>query len=659
MRVPTVFTAIDRFSSVVDKMTAKTTRFGASASAAAMRTSQRFNSAGTSMLTAGTVMAGGIGLAVNEAMKFEKSMSSVSTLLDSTPESMKAMGNEVLALSKIIPVAISDLTESLYDVVSAGVAASKSMYVLKASGRLAVAGLGTTKQSVDILTSSINAFGEKAENSEAIANKFMKAVKYGKTTVSEFSESFGKNAALMKNSNVSLDDYIASATALTTAGMSASIAQTQVTSAVVAMIKPNKNMQKLFSSLGVKDIPLFIKKNGSLSNSFGIITKKAKEMGMTLPDVFARKEGLSGVMSLQGELANKYNEILLDIKNNQNDLLGSAFQKQAKTAAAQFQLLKNSITTTAIQIGNVLLPRVLGFFQTLAPIVEKIGNWADKNEWLVNTLGTATITLLAFGAAAKIGAVLFYGLSKGIAIVSAITKAYTFISTMAALSNVSLTTATLSATSAMGSFVAAELAALAPMAIVVGALGVLALAYKMVSDATRKTMYTNVDSYKKSDASIKYSTVVMQSEFDKQYNLMVNQKNRVDILNGIATNVGNIGKKNEYYNMNTPFVSSKVSKTPFQDIYKRRNNGFDVNTQSLKDYSSMLPSLGGGADSRNIVRQENLAGGSNIKYSLPHIGGELKITVDSKDGSKAEVDDSQVKGITVHNTSTKKSSKGN
>jgi len=46
MRVPTVFTAVDRFSGVVSKMTATTAAFGRIAEAAAMRTSRRFNSAG-------------------------------------------------------------------------------------------------------------------------------------------------------------------------------------------------------------------------------------------------------------------------------------------------------------------------------------------------------------------------------------------------------------------------------------------------------------------------------------------------------------------------------------------------------------------------------------------------------------------------------------
>jgi hypothetical protein len=197
--------------------------------------------------------------------------------------------------------------------------------------------------------------------------------------------------------------------------------------------------------------------------------------------------------------------------------------------------------------------------------------------------------LLGLGVAAKIGAALFYGLGKVIGVVGAVTRAYTFISTLAALSNVSLASATLSATSSMWSFVAAELAVLAPLGLVISALGVLALAYKVVSDATRKTMFTTVDSYKKGDASIKYSTVVMQSEFDKQFNLMKSQRDRINAFNGKAVNVGGIGvKKGGIYNLNYPFMDVKESKTPFADEQNKRPMGF---AQSLSNYGQFLPNF--------------------------------------------------------------------
>lgn len=654
MKVPTVFTAVDRFSDVVSKMTRKTAAFGETAQAAAMRTSRSLNSAGNSMLGAGIGIATGIGYAVNEAVKFEKSMANVDTTIDSFPGQIKAMGESVLQMAKTMPVPISQLTDALYDVVSAGIESKDAMMVLKSSAKLGVAGLGTAKEGVDVITSSLNAFNIKATESEKVANMVFKAVKYGKTTVSGIAESFGNNAALMKNSNVTLEEYLASTATLTTSGMSSSRAQTQFASAVTALIKPSDTMSKIFAKLGVKDVPKFIKASGGAANAIEIVAKQADKMGILTSKAFGRKEGLSAMLSLTGPLKDKFQTIFSDMKGGV-DSLTTAFEKQQKTVSAGVQRMTNKLTILAIKIGEEVMPRVNGFINSISGMTDSVLGFVKRNEGFVTFLLNVSLTLLALGTAAKIGAFLFYGLSKAIAVVSAVTRVYTFISTLAALSNVGLGTATLSATGAMWKFVAAELAALEPLGLVIGALGVLAIAYKVVSDATRKTMYTTVDSYKKSDATIKYSTVVMQSEFDKQFNLMKAQRDRVDAFNGKAVNVGNIGlQKNGFYNLGTPTAMGlKDSKTPFLDEQNKRRpvGSFD----KFKDWGAFIPGMSGQENS-NVAKPKNLAGKSETKYSLPRIGGELKVIVTSADGTTAKVDSSQVYGMPVSTSSTKKSS---
>ena len=647
MKVPTIFYAVDRFSDVVSKMTRKTAAFGETAQAAAMRSSRAFNSAGTNMLSAGVGMAVGIGYAVNEAVKFEKSMANISTLTENTPAQMKAIGDSILEMSKKTPIAISDLTLAMYDVVSAGITGTANqLEVLNRSSRLAVAGLGTTKEAVDITTSALNAFGTEAGTAYEVTNKLMWSVKHGKTTVAGIAESFGKSAAIMKNANVTLSDYLASSATLTTAGMTMSQAQTQMTSAVVAMLKPNSQMKKIFKDMGVKDIPKFIKENGKLSNSFDKISASGKKLGVTMETAFGRKEGLSAILSLSGSMREKYNQVYKDVTSGV-DIVNSAFEKQQKTVSAGVQIMKNKLTALAISIGEEVMPRVNGFINSISGMTDSVLGFVKRNEGFVTFLLNVTLTLLALGAAAKIGAFLFYGLSKAIAVVSAVTKAYTFISTLAALANVSLGTATLSAAGAMWKFVASELAALAPLGLVIAALGSLAIAYKLVSDATRKTMFTTVASYKKSDATIRYSTVVLESEFDKQFNLMKAQRDRINAFNGESINVGNINvQKDGFYNMGTPTAMGiKYSKTPFLDEKNKRSpaSSFD----KFKNWGYYIPGMSG-EEISNIAKPKNLAGKSETKYSLPKIGGELKISVSSSDGSKADVDSSQVFGIPVN-----------
>lgn len=467
MRVPTIFTAVDRFSGVVSKMTATTAAFGRTAEAAAMRTSRKFNSAGTTMLYTGAAIATGLGYAVNEAVKFEKAMATVSTTIDNTtPEMMRQMGDEVLAMSKRIPKPLSELTSGLYDVVSAGIDAKYAMTVLNSSGRLAVAGLGTTQEGVDVLTSSLNSFNMKGSESEKIANMVFKAVKYGKTTVSELAESFGSSSALIKNSNVSLAEYLATTAVLTTTGMTASRAQTQVASAVTALIKPSKSMMAILGALGAKDIPLFIKRNGGLVKTLKIVSDQANKMGILTSKAFGRKEGFSAMLSLLGPLKDKYAEVIADMIGN-TDTLTESFEKQQRTTAARFQRLKNQITILAIKLGDKLLPMINEFVDELIPVIESTSEWIKNNKWLAIALAKTAIGLIALGIAAKAGAIIFYGYAKVLAIVSALTEAYTFISTMAALANVSFATALWGCVTALWAFLSPILLIVAAVALAI------------------------------------------------------------------------------------------------------------------------------------------------------------------------------------------------
>jgi TP901 family phage tail tape measure protein len=380
MRVPTIFTAVDRFSDVVSRMTAKTSAFGATAEAAAMRTSRSFNRAGTNMLTAGVGMAVGIGYAVNEAVKFEKAMANISTTIDSTPQSMRVMSDSILKISKDIPVSISELTSGMYDVVSVGIeGTANQLSVLKNSSLLAVAGLGTVKEAVDITTSSINAFGKEAGSTAEVTNKLFKAVKYGKTTVAGISESFGAFAAIMKNSGVTLDEYLGSAAALTTTGMTMSRAQTQISSATIALIKPNLTMAKIYKRLGVKDVPTFIKQSGGLVGALQKVNDVSQSMGLKLGSVMGRKEGLSALLSLLGAQRGKFGEIMKDMASGTN-VLGEAFSKQEATLATKIQLMKNNLTILAIRIGDVLIPRVKDLVDSILPVVQSVTAWAQRNE---------------------------------------------------------------------------------------------------------------------------------------------------------------------------------------------------------------------------------------------------------------------------------------
>lgn len=535
MRVPTIFTAVDRFSSVVSRMTAGVSAFGKTAQASAMRSSRALNAAGTSFLHSGAAIGVGIGLAVNEAGKFEKAMSNVSTLTKNTPEEMKVMGKSVMEMGRVIQKPLSELTEGLYDVVSAGIESSQQLRVLKASGVLAVAGLGTTKEAVNITTSALNAFGAEAGTAEEVTNKLMKTVLFGKTTVSGIAESFGTFASIMKNSNVSLDEYLASASALTTTGMSMSRAQTQVSSATLALIKPNKKMEEIYARLGERSTTI-IKNSGGLVGALKKVKTQAEIMGLDLAKVMGRKEGLSAILALLGSQEGKFKQIMEDMASG-SDTIGDAFAKQSKTFASGFQLMKNKLTILGIVIGEQLMPRITELITSVSGTIEGIGKWAENNKALSGTLLTMAIWLLKVGVALKVLSFLYLGFARILGIVTAVSAFYSNAMIFAALSGEGFAASLWLIASGLW-------ANLFPILLVVAALGLLAYGFSSLSSSGDDMVNKQMSSLSKGNAAWVNSTSVMTDEIRKQKRLM--ETNNPDVNNTASgKSIAAIIKKNK------------------------------------------------------------------------------------------------------------------
>lgn len=390
--VPTSFQARDQFSPAVDKMQQKVDRFAKKSEANIARLDRRFRQIGdsarkfgTSSLIFGTALLAPLGLAVNEAMKFEKAMSNISTLLDTNVENMDQMGKEVLKLASRLPVPVDELTASLYDIRSAGVAADKSMETLETSARLSAAGLSTTSEATNIMTSAINAFANENLSANDTANILFKTVQFGKTNIAELSQAFGANAAIIESAGVKLADFSAATAALTTVGTPAAQSQNQLRASVIALQKPSADMEKIFKKLGVTTGNELIEKFGTLGSSYAAINEQSQKLGLNNAKVWRSSEALAAVTSITGATNESYTKTL-ESMNDSTDSLSEAFDKQAATMSAQAQIAKNNISVLAITIGQKLLPVISNIFKKIQPVILKWIDWIQENDRLVSRI---------------------------------------------------------------------------------------------------------------------------------------------------------------------------------------------------------------------------------------------------------------------------------
>jgi TP901 family phage tail tape measure protein len=304
---------------------------------------QRFASAATGIFTV--------------ASAFEKGMSNVSTLVDTSNESLRQMSEEVLAIAKRTPVALGDLTSGLYDIRSAGISAADAMKVLEGSARLAVAGLGTTKEAVGLVTSALNAFGLSGEDAARVYDQIFKTVKAGKTTISELAQGFGAVAGTVANAGIKLDDYLSSIAALTTVGLPAAQAHTQMRAAIAGLLRETTETKALFDALNVKTFKQLIAQSGSVATAFQRIVRATQNNDAMLIKIVGSVEAYNAMIGLAGKQNDAFTRTLESMRLGSNEV-DKAFEKQNASLEASLQKLRNNLEAVATSIGSTLAPTI-------------------------------------------------------------------------------------------------------------------------------------------------------------------------------------------------------------------------------------------------------------------------------------------------------------
>ncbi len=329
---------------------------------------------------AGLVVAMGV-KAVKAAMAWETQMTNIATLIsgDST-QAVEKLSDGIKELLLTIPKSADELGAAAYDILSAGISdTAEALKVLEASGKLAVGGLGSTKEATDLMTSAINAFQLSASDATRISDVLFKTVKMGKTTVAELAGAFGMVAPIAKTLGVTLEELQAGTAALTTSGVKAAVAQTQMRAMFAALLSPSTDLTDAITKMGFASGAASIESLG-LGGTLEGLKESVDGDAIAFGNLFGRIEATAGALALTGAQSESYNETLRMMTVGVNEL-EEAFGKQSETAAAQYQLLTNYLNVAWMELGAEILPSVITVVKGL---IELLKGLAEIGKFVVD-----------------------------------------------------------------------------------------------------------------------------------------------------------------------------------------------------------------------------------------------------------------------------------
>jgi len=217
IKIPTIFTAEDKFSSVVKRMTSGVSKFSRNTGAAINRLDQRVTSSFKrigrfAQLGLGIGLAGIFSMAIQGNIQYEDSLASVSaitgavgkdlvyleTISTATAKSTKKSGSEVLKAYELIASAKPELLSNM----DALDAVTRSTILLSKASRMEL------EPSALALTDVMNQFDIAAKGSAKVIDVLAAGAKYGAAAIPLIKDALLKFGATAKSSNVSLQNSV-------------------------------------------------------------------------------------------------------------------------------------------------------------------------------------------------------------------------------------------------------------------------------------------------------------------------------------------------------------------------------------------------------------------------------------------------------------------
>ena len=190
--------------------------------------------------------------AVTSAIDFQSQMQNVGTLLDGDVNGkLEKYSKQLKGVSNDTGIATSDLTDGLYQVVSAFGESEDNVKQLEIAAKAAKAGNATTTDSVNMLSSVTKAYGDtSAAAMEKAADLAFLTVKLGQTSFPELAASMGGAIAMGSQLGASQEElYGVMATLTGVTGNTAEVS-TQLEGVLSGFLAPTDSLSKALKKMG-------------------------------------------------------------------------------------------------------------------------------------------------------------------------------------------------------------------------------------------------------------------------------------------------------------------------------------------------------------------------------------------------------------------------
>jgi TP901 family phage tail tape measure protein len=341
----------------------------------------------------------GVGAAV-AATKFSRGMADIATLIPGNSARVKELSDGIKNLSPVVGKSTADLTQGMYQVISAFGDGSDSMQILDTNARAATAGMSTTEEAIKLTSAVTKGYGDTSAEAVGKASDLaLMTVRLGQTTFPELAASMGRVTPIAVALGVSQEELFGTMATLTGVTGTAAEVSTQMRAAMQGLLQPTTAASAAIKDAGYASGEALIEQEG-FAGALEFLTNAAEEAGVPLGKMISSIEGQTLALALTGEQSDQYVDKLAQM----DDALGTtdgAYKEVTEgvgKTAHQFDQFKASVEVLAIEIGDALLPVLGSMVDAAKPMVSIMTDMAGKFESLPGPLKATIGGLLGLAA---------------------------------------------------------------------------------------------------------------------------------------------------------------------------------------------------------------------------------------------------------------------
>lgn len=384
---------------------------------------RNFGMAGTMYFTMPTVTAGVA--SVKAYSNYDYNLRKISTILEAEnqleDDTMTQLAEQVTEMSKTHAMSQSEILNSMYQAISAGVSGTESAQFVEVASELAEAGFSDSETVTDLLTSIVNAYDGFDYNKDtlySISDMLLQTQNYGKIIVDQMASVLPQVIPIGNTYGVGFQDILASLVTLTKQGITASSAGTYLTQLMSQLGKTSGNAGKLFAKSMGSSFTEYMKTH-TLDEALVGFQNAVEKSGDEVGNYLTNKRALAGYSALMGNLEDfqTQQKNIADAAQANGAITSAAYEEMAESLSFQIEQIKTNLTTLGVTIGSILAPKVLSGIDTIQGLIDTFNSWdTEKQEQFLSRLGKIA---LAFPITWFVGSTLqnIGNLVKGIAFI--------------------------------------------------------------------------------------------------------------------------------------------------------------------------------------------------------------------------------------------------